>query len=219
MNREKLKNSRLLRTLVFRYRHWLENRSFIRGAGNKFDNKGIRVASRIQVKGADNLILNESGSVIYQSVIKIKGINNRVILHEGAYVSGAELYIEDNGCTIEIGPYTYIGHHSHLACTEGCTLKIGGGCMLSSYIQIRTGDSHSITDMDGNRINYGADVTIGNHCWVGEGAKILKGVTLEHDTVVGTGAIVTKSVGPNVLLSGVPARVVKEGISWDEQRK
>ena len=219
MNNEKLKSNRILRTLVFRYRHWLEKRSFIRGIGNKFDNKGIRVASRIQVKGTDNLIINESGSVIYQSVIKIKGINNRVILHEGAYVSGAELYIEDNDCTIEIGAHTYIGHHSHLACTEGCTLKIGGGCMLSSYIQIRTGDSHSITDMDGNRINYGADVTIGNHCWIGEGAKILKGVTLEDDTVVGTGAIVTKSAGPNVLLSGVPARVIKENISWNEQRK
>ena len=218
MNREKLKNSRILRTLAFRYRYWLENRSFVKGHGNKFDKKGIRVASHIQMKGIGNLIVSEPGSVIYQSVIKINGINNRVILHEGAYVSGAELYIEDNDCTIEIGPHTYIGHHSHLACTEGRTLKIGGRCMLSSYIQVRTGDSHSITDMEGHRINYGADVLIGDHCWIGEGAKILKGVTLNRDTVVGTGAIVTQSAGPNVLLSGVPARVIKENISWDEQR-
>lgn len=167
------------------------------------------------MKGVGNFLVNKSGSVVYQSIIKVNGINNRVILHEGTYISGVELYIEGNDCTIEIGPYTYIGHHSHLACTEGRTLKIGGRCMLSSYIQIRTGDSHSIIDMDGSRINYGADVYIE----IGEGAKILKGVTLEHDTVVGTGAIVTKSAGPNVLLTGVPARVIKENISWDEQIK
>lgn len=218
MDKETLKKSRILRTLVFQYRHWLENRSFIRGTSNKFCNKGINVASRIQMKGSNNLLVNELGSVIYQSVIKIKGFNNRVILHEGAYISGVELYIEDNNCKIEIGSHTYIGHHSHLACTEGCTLKISERCMLSSYIQMRTGDSHSITDMEGNRINYGADIYIGSHCWIGEGAKILKGVILEHDTIVGTGAIVTKSAGPNVLLSGIPARVIKENISWNEQR-
>lgn len=219
MNKETLRKSRILRTLVFQYRHWRENKSCIRGTGNKIDNKGVKVASRIQMKGVGNLLVNKSGSVVYQSIIKVNGINNRVILHEGTYISGVELYIEGNDCTIEIGPYTYIGHHSHLACTEGRTLKIGGRCMLSSYIQIRTGDSHSIIDMDGSRINYGADVYIEDHCWIGEGAKILKGVTLEHDTVVGTGAIVTKSAGPNVLLTGVPARVIKENISWDEQIK
>ena len=90
--------------------------------------------------------------------------------------------------------------------------------MISSYVQVRTGDSHSITDMQGNRINPAADVNIGNHCWLGEGCHIMKGVTLERDTIVSTGAIVTKSAGPNVLLGGVPAKVIKENVNWDENR-
>jgi len=65
MDKESLKKSRILRTLVFQYRHWLENRSFIRGTSNKFCNKGINVASRIQMKGSNNLLVNELGSVIY----------------------------------------------------------------------------------------------------------------------------------------------------------
>lgn len=157
--------------------------------------------------------------MLYDSVIKVNGKNNRIILHEGAYLRGAELYVEDNNCIIEIGANTYIGHHSHFACTEdGCTLKVGSNCMISSYVQVRTGDSHSITDMEGNRINPAADVYIGDHCWLGEGCHIMKGVILERDTIVSTGAIVTKSAGPNVLLAGVPAKVIKENVNWDENR-
>ena len=157
--------------------------------------------------------------MLYDSLIKVNGKNNKIILHEGAYLRGAELYVEDNNCTIEIGANTYIGHHSHFACTEdGSTLKVGSNCMISSYVQVRTGDSHSITDMQGNRINPAADINIGNHCWLGEGCKVMKGVSLGQDSVVSTGTIVTKSFGSNVLLGGVPAKIIKDSISWDSKR-
>lgn len=134
-------------------------------------------------------------------------------------VSGAELWIEDNDCVIEIGANTFVGHHSHLACTEsGSRLTIGDDCMLSSYVQVRTGDSHSILDMEGNRINQAQSVHIGNHCWIGEGAKVLKGVTLNRDVVVSTGAVVTKPFDSNVLLGGIPAKIIKENITWDSKR-
>lgn len=219
MNRETLRKNRLIRTLAFYYRSWRDSRNFVKGNGHSIMKKGVCVNSKIQILGRDNSILLDSASVLYKSKIKINGQNNRVILHSGAYLSGVELYIEDNNCTIEIGEYTYIGHHSHLACTEdGSTLKIGFKCMLSSYVQIRTGDSHSILDMEGNRINPAASVEIGNHCWLGEGCKVMKGVTLGCDSVVSTGAIVTKSFGKNLLIGGTPAKVLKENITWDEKR-
>lgn len=218
MNFSSLRKNRTLRTIALQLRYWREQGSFNKGS-NKIINKGSKIHSRLQVKGAGNEIVISEGAVLYDAHVKVNGKNNKIILQEGAYLRGAELYIEDNNCTIEIGANTYIGHHSHFACTEdGSTLTVGSKCMISSYVQVRTGDSHSILDMEGNRINPAADVNIGDHCWLGEGCHIMKGVTLERDTIVSTGAIVTKSAGPNVLLGGVPAKVIKENVNWDENR-
>lgn len=214
-----IKRIKIVRQLYYTYQNWLSKRSYNKGKDNSIVIDGYKVKSRIQIQGVNNqVVISEMGGV-KNALLHIVGNNNKIIIHEGALVSGAELWIEDNNCMIEIGKNTFVGHHSHLACTENDShLMIGDDCMLSSYVQVRTGDSHSILDLEGNRINQAQSVHIGNHCWIGEGAKVLKGVSLDHDVVVSTGAIVTKSFDSNVSLGGIPAKVIKENITWDKQR-
>ena len=49
-------------------------------------------------------------------------------------------------------------------------------------------------------------VVIGNRCWIGAKAVILKGVQLGDGCVVAAGAVVTRSVEPGAVVAGVPAR-------------
>ena len=199
----------------------IQNRySYKHGKNNVIENwGGQKVGSRIQITGNGNKVILENGALLLNSLIRISGNNNRVVLKANCYVSGAELWVENNDCELSIGERTFVGHHSHLACTEdGSKLIVGSDGMMSSYVQVRTGDSHSIVDIEGNRINKAQSVMIGDHCWLGEGSKVLKGVTLAGDDVVSTGAIVTKSFGKNVLLGGVPAKVLKENVNWNSER-
>ena len=53
-------------------------------------------------------------------------------------------------------------------------------------------------------------VIIKDGAWVGMNAVILKGVTIGENSVVAAGAVVTKSVPPNVVVAGNPAVIVKE---------
>jgi maltose O-acetyltransferase len=53
------------------------------------------------------------------------------------------------------------------------------------------------------------ETVIGNGCWVGAGAIILKGVHLGDRSIVGAGAVVTKSFPAGSIVAGVPARLVK----------
>ena len=52
-------------------------------------------------------------------------------------------------------------------------------------------------------------VTIERNAWLGDGAKVLKGVTVGENSIVGAGAVVTKDVPPNVIVAGNPAVIVK----------
>ena len=96
---------------------------------------------------------------------------------------------------------------------------IGEDCMFSNAIEIRTGDSHSVIDNTTNsRINLSKDVFIGNHVWLGSGAKILKGVVIEDNSIVATQSVVTNLVPSNSIVAGIPAKVIRQNINWMRER-
>ena len=54
-------------------------------------------------------------------------------------------------------------------------------------------------------------VRIGNKCWIGCNAIILKGVTIHEGAIIGAGSVVTKDVEPWSIVAGNPARYSKRG--------
>jgi maltose O-acetyltransferase len=53
-------------------------------------------------------------------------------------------------------------------------------------------------------------IVIEDNVWLGGGVIVLPGVTVGANTIVGSGAVVTRDLPPNVLAVGNPARVVRE---------
>ena len=192
----------------------------IRLGGAKFHCKGAALARcKVDCKGKNNVIRLGKDTRITGCHIYIRGDNNVIELGQQAHAKDAEFYIEDNGNRITIGDRTNLCGQIHLACTEGKAITIGEDCLFSSQIVFRTGDSHSILDADGNRINPARDITVADRVWLGHRVLLNKGVHIPADSVVGTGAVVTKAFhDPHVILAGVPAKVVKENISWSGHR-
>jgi len=62
-----------------------------------------------------------------------------------------------------------------------------------------------------------ADVYIGKNCFIAVGAIIMPGVTIGDETIVGAGAVVTKSFPSNCIIAGNPARIIRTGITMNDR--
>ena len=184
--------------------------------GNRLQGTPFLSHSKILMTVKNNTIIFGTMSQLIRCKIQIFGNNNRVLIGDNCFLHLGDFWIEDAGNCINIGNGTSICGSTHLAATEGTNILIGRDCMFSGEIAVRTGDSHSIIEAGSNiRINHASDVTIGDHVWIGSRAILLKGSSVPDNSVVATGAIVTKKHdGANVILAGSPAKVVRENIDW-----
>ena len=176
----------------------------------------------ILVCGHNNYVKIEPGLTrLNNTSITIYGNNCSIYIGAGCNLNNCELYIEDNNGMIHLKRHITITGHTEIAVIEGTKVTVGEDCLFSSQITIRTGDSHSILDQSsGCRINLSKDIIIGDHVWIGNDVKILKGVTIDNHSIVATGAILTESNYPShCIIGGIGnGRVLKTGIDWCPQR-
>jgi len=99
---------------------------------------------------------------------------------------------------------------TYFQCFNG-RIVIGRGTQIAPNVGIIT-SNHDPNDLYCNLD--GKDVNIGDSCWIGMNAVVLPGVTLAPKTIVGAGAVVTKSCyEPGLTLVGVPARSATKNLS------
>lgn len=174
---------------------------------------------KIVDKGKNNVVIVKRRCHLENCIFHLYGNDNRIVLEECSVFKNVDFYMEDDSNSIHIGSRTCLTGKTQLACTEGRMIQIGNDCLFSNHIQFRTGDSHSILDQNGKRINAAGDIIIGDHVWIGQNVTVLKGSIIQNDSVVGSGAIVTgKYFVPNVILAGIPAKIVKKDINWKTER-
>jgi acetyltransferase-like isoleucine patch superfamily enzyme len=93
--------------------------------------------------------------------------------------------------------------------TEPYLIKIGDHCTIAPYVSFMTHDGGTwvFTDTIPDLQKFGK-ITILNNCFIGMYAMIMGNVTIGPNSIVGAGAIVTKDVPPNVVVAGIPAKII-----------
>lgn len=104
---------------------------------------------------------------------------------------------------VSIGKGSIIGQNTFL---DGRDKLVIGDCVdIASEVMIYNSE-HDIHSATFDAIS--APVKIGNHVFIGPRAIILPGITIGDGAVVGAGAVVTKDVGSNEIVGGVPAKII-----------
>ncbi|EAK5278024.1 acyltransferase [Campylobacter jejuni] len=114
------------------------------------------------------------------------------------------------GGKITIADNTYINNNFAISAHKNA-IFIGSNCLIGVNFKALNSDFHAIDIKNRNNLDciLGADINIGNNCFIGDNVTILKGVNLGNGCVVAHSSVVTKSFPDNSLIAGNPARLIK----------
>ncbi|KJD31928.1 hypothetical protein PK35_12325 [Tamlana nanhaiensis] len=126
--------------------------------------------------------------------------------------AGENLYVEppfhcDYGSNIIAGKNLFMNFNCCIL--DVAQITIGDNCMFGPHVQIYTATHPLEFKARNSGKEYAKPIAIGNNVWIGGNATICPGVTLGHNVVVGSGAVVTKSFPDNVVIAGNPAKIIK----------
>jgi acetyltransferase-like isoleucine patch superfamily enzyme len=95
-------------------------------------------------------------------------------------------------------------------------IHIGKNTLVASRATILTHE-HVKRDIKNERMPYIVETYIGENCFIGIGSIILPGVSIGNQVIIGAGSIVTKNIPNNVVVAGVPAKVIRSNISMNNK--
>ncbi|MGN6162341.1 MAG: acyltransferase [Marmoricola sp.] len=152
----------------------------------------------------------------------------------------SSLLVSGSGATVLLGPESeftagdiYCGADSSVIFDGGVTATReavidarNGGSIVARWEQlwaanvyVATDDMHRLESVEtGVRLNpFGATIHLGRHLWLGRDVIITGHVEIGDDCVIGTRSMVRgQKIPANSAVAGVPARVIREGVTWTE---
>lgn len=162
------------------------------------------VSTQARISSPERLRLGD-GAYLGKCTIVCTG---DIVLGKGAYIHDGVI-LDATGGTIRIGDRTVINPY--------CVLYGAGGLDVGQDVGIATHTvmipaNHGYTDMQipimKQPINK-KGIRIADNVWIAAHCVILDGVQIGEGAIIAAGAVVTRDVAPEVIVAGVPARVLK----------
>ena len=149
------------------------------------------------------VVIRGKGKVSFGSNVNF-GVINSPLFHTGY------IYIEARTETSEIKFGSNVNINNGFSIVSEKNIHIEDDVLIGFNCHIIDSDFHNIEiDRRTETDPLSAEVIIKKNVFIGNNVTILKGVTIGENSVVASGAVVTKSCPKNVVIGGVPARVIK----------
>lgn len=113
------------------------------------------------------------------------------------------------GIGLKMGDNSAIGDFTHFGASGG--IEIGENVIMGSYISFHS-ENHNYSDTSKLIREQGVTskgIKLGNNIWVGAKVTFLDGCVVGDNSVVAAGAVVNGIFPDNVVIGGIPAKVLK----------
>ncbi len=149
--------------------------------------------------------LSGKGRIIFRNHVRLG-------VYPSPYFFTGSIYIEARNpySIIEIDDGVWINNNAVMI-SEGNGIFIGKKTLIGLNVEIYDSDFHGV---EPNKRSVSsakmASVCIGENVFIGSNVKILKGVSIGNNSIIGAGSIVTQFIPSNVVAAGVPAKVIRQ---------
>ena len=114
---------------------------------------------------------------------------------------GGEIRIGDN-CSVN--PFSVIYGHGGVRIGNGVRIATHTVIIPANHTPSRDGQPLHLAPITSRGID------VEDNVWIGAGARILDGVRIGENAVIGAGSVVTRSVPADATVAGVPARLIRQ---------
>lgn len=138
----------------------------------------------------------------------IRGHRNIALGDRFTSLGNLYLYAHDGG-RLDVGDDCTVNTNVQFGAAGG-KIVVGNHVMIAANVVMRAsnhGMRRNGVPMD-QQPSVGGVIRIGNDVWIGSNAVITSDVDIADGTVVGAGAVVTRSTEPYSIVAGVPARKI-----------
>ncbi len=138
---------------------------------------------------------------------KRKALLNELLMSKADNFVVEPPFFCDYGFNIKVGKNVFFNFNCIVL--DVCEVKIGDNVLFGPNVQIYTATHPLDTKQRIALQEYAKPIEIADNCWIGGGAIILPGVKIGRNSIIGSGAVVTKDIPDNVVAAGNPAKIIK----------
>lgn len=146
------------------------------------------------------------------TVLNIKA--NAKLFFSGSAVIGSGSRLSIDG-VCKFGENFIISCSAIIICDE--KILFGNNVLISWGVQVMDTSQHALGKLtDANVAKVNGEIYIGNKVWIGSMVTVLKNSKILDNSIIATNTLVNKLYdGSNVLIAGVPGKIVKRDVAWN----
>jgi maltose O-acetyltransferase len=152
-----------------------------------------RSEQKVKLSGKGKIKIGKSCTLGF----KIGGFNHNGIIEIQARSLQSQIKISDN-----------VAFNNNVFVCSYNKIEIGENCRIGQNVTIFDFDAHNKDPEKRSSIGEVGHVRLENNCWIGNNVVILKNSVIGENSVIGAGSIVSGQFPDNVIIGGVPAKII-----------
>jgi acetyltransferase-like isoleucine patch superfamily enzyme/coenzyme F420-reducing hydrogenase beta subunit len=173
----------------------------------------MKRTAKIILEGHEDLVIGENKlkKSKAETYVRMQGNSVWKLRHGCNLAYGATVEVKENA-VLEMGYCTF---------NTGCVviaqknIKFGEGCISGRNCVFMDSDFHQLRTRNGAMFNPPQDINIEDHVWFTANTRVLKGVTVGENSLIGPNTIIKKDIPPNSSVStGDKLQVTEFNGSW-----